>query len=226
MLRYGNRWPWNISMSVSHYSKAEELLHALSHGIGALLGITALIVMLAVSLPLHDGWYIASSTIYGSSLILLYSSSTLYHAVSDVVLKRRLRQLDHAAIFILIAGTYTPFTLINLRDNWGLTLFAVIWLIALAGVIIELATALKYKKLSLSLYLGMGWLVIVAIEPMLRHVDTPGLLLLLAGGLCYSFGVIFYVWKRLYLHHFIWHLFVLAGSVLHFFAVYYFALTK
>ncbi len=226
MLRYGNRWPWNISMSVSHYSKAEELLHALSHGIGALLGITALIVMLAVSLPLHDGWYIASSIIYGSSLILLYSSSTLYHAVSDVVLKRRLRQLDHAAIFILIAGTYTPFTLINLRDNWGLTLFAVIWLIALAGVIIELATALKYKKLSLSLYLGMGWLVIVAIEPMLRHVDTPGLLLLLAGGLCYSFGVIFYVWKRLYLHHFIWHLFVLAGSVLHFFAVYYFALTK
>lgn len=213
-------------MSVSHYSKAEELLHALSHGMGALLSITALLAMLAVSLQLQDGWYVASSIIYGSSLILLYSSSTLYHAVSDVLLKRRLRQLDHAAIFILIAGTYTPFTLINLRESWGLSLFAVIWLIALAGVIIELATGLKYKKLSLSLYLGMGWLVIVAIEPMLRHVDTPGLLLLLAGGLCYSFGVIFYVWKRLYLHHLIWHLFVLAGSVLHFFAVYYFALTR
>lgn len=213
-------------MSVSHYSKAEELLHALSHGLGALLGITALIVMLTVSLPLQDGWYIASSIIYGSSLILLYSSSTLYHAVSEAVLKRRLRQLDHAAIFILIAGTYTPFLLINLRDSWGFVLFAVIWLIALTGVIIELATGLKYKKLSLSLYLGMGWLVIVAIEPMLRYVDTPGLLLLLAGGLCYSFGVIFYVWKGLFLHHLIWHLFVLAGSVLHFFAVYYFALTR
>lgn len=212
-------------MSVSHYSKAEELLHALSHGLGALLGITALIVMLTVSLPLQDGWYIASSIIYGSSLILLYSSSTLYHAVSEAVLKRRLRQLDHAAIFILIAGTYTPFLLINLRDSWGFVLFAVIWLIALTGVIIELATGLKYKKLSLSLYLGMGWLVIVAIEPMLRYVDTPGLLLLLAGGLSYSFGVIFYVWKGLFLHHLIWHLFVLAGSVLHFFAVYYFALT-
>ncbi|MEO3678796.1 PAQR family membrane homeostasis protein TrhA [Rheinheimera fenheensis] len=213
-------------MSVSHYSKAEELLHALSHGLGALLGITALIVMLTVSLPLQDGWYIASSIIYGSSLVLLYSSSTLYHAVSDTVLKRRLRQLDHAAIFILIAGTYTPFLLINLRDSWGFVLFAVIWLIALTGVIIELATGLKYKKLSLSLYLGMGWLVIVAIEPMLRYVDTPGLLLLLAGGLSYSFGVIFYVWKGLFLHHLIWHLFVLAGSVLHFFAVYYFALTR
>ena len=213
-------------MSVSHYSKAEELLHALSHGLGALLGITALIIMLTVSLPLQDGWYIASSIIYGSSLILLYSSSTLYHAVSEAVLKRRLRQLDHAAIFILIAGTYTPFLLINLRDSWGFVLFAVIWLIALTGVIIELATGLKYKKLSLSLYLGMGWLVIVAIEPMLRYVDTPGLLLLLAGGLSYSFGVIFYVWKGLFLHHLIWHLFVLAGSVLHFFAVYYFALTR
>lgn len=213
-------------MSVSHYSKAEELLHALSHGLGALLGITALTVMLTVSLPLQDGWYIASSIIYGSSLILLYSSSTLYHAVSEAVLKRRLRQLDHAAIFILIAGTYTPFLLINLRDSWGFVLFAVIWLIALTGVIIELATGLKYKKLSLSLYLGMGWLVIVAIEPMLRYVDTPGLLLLLAGGLSYSFGVIFYVWKGLFLHHLIWHLFVLAGSVLHFFAVYYFALTR
>ncbi|MDX5406842.1 MAG: hemolysin III family protein [Chromatiaceae bacterium] len=213
-------------MSVSHYSKAEELLHALSHGLGALLGITALIVMLTVSLPLQDGWYIASSIIYGSSLILLYSSSTLYHAVSAAVLKRRLRQLDHAAIFILIAGTYTPFLLINLRDSWGVVLFAVIWLIALTGVIIELATGLKYKKLSLSLYLGMGWLVIVAIEPMLRYVDTSGLLLLLAGGLSYSFGVIFYVWKGLFLHHLIWHLFVLAGSVLHFFAVYYFALTR
>jgi hemolysin III len=213
-------------MSVSHYSATEELWHALSHGMGALLSITALILMLAVSLPLQDGWYVASSIIYGTSLVLLYSSSTLYHAVSDVLLKRRLRQLDHAAIFILIAGTYTPFTLINLRDSWGLVLFTVIWSIALAGVIIELATGLKYKKLSLSLYLGMGWLVIVAIEPMLRHVDTSGLLLLLAGGLCYSLGVIFYIWKRLYMHHLIWHLFVLAGSVLHFFAVYYFALTR
>ena len=180
--------------------------------------------MLQLSLQHGDNWHLASSLVYGGSLILLYSSSTLYHAVSHAVLKRRLRQLDHAAIFILIAGTYTPFMLINLRDSWGLPLFALIWAVALAGVIIELATALKYKKLSLSLYLGMGWLVIVAIQPMLNNVASGGLLLLLLGGLSYSTGVIFYVRKRMYLHHAIWHLFVLAGSVLHFFAVYYYVL--
>lgn len=212
-------------MTSTSYSPFEELLHALSHGLGALLSIVALILMLALSLQHGDAWYLASSLVYGSSLILLYSSSTLYHAISNIDVKRRLRQLDHAAIFILIAGTYTPFTLINLRDNWGLPLFALIWSVALAGVIIELATGLKYKKLSLCLYLGMGWLVIIAIQPMLNNVASGGLLLLLLGGLSYSVGVIFYAWKRLYLHHAIWHLFVLAGSVLHFFAVYYYVLS-
>lgn len=211
-------------MTTAHYSEVEEILHALSHGAGALLSLIGLILMLTITLPLNDNWHLASSLIYGLSLLLLYSSSTLYHAISQADIKRRLRQLDHAAIFILIAGTYTPFTLLNLRDNWGLPLFALIWTVALAGVIIELATGLKYKKLSLGLYLGMGWLVIIAIEPMLNHVATGGLLLLLAGGLSYSFGTIFYAWKSLYLHHMIWHLFVLAGSVLHFFAVYLYAL--
>ena len=211
-------------MTTTHYSAVEEILHALSHGAGALLSLIGLILMLTITLPLNDNWHLASSLIYGLSLLLLYSSSTLYHAISQSDIKRRLRQLDHAAIFILIAGTYTPFTLLNLRDNWGLPMFALIWTVALAGVIIELATGLKYKKLSLGLYLGMGWLVIIAIEPMLNHVATGGLLLLLAGGLSYSFGTIFYAWKSLYLHHMIWHLFVLAGSVLHFFAVYLYAL--
>ena len=207
-------------MTTTRYSAVEEFFHALSHGTGALLSIAGLILMLNIAVPLNDGWYLASSLIYGLSLILLYSSSTLYHAISQADIKRRLRQLDHAAIFILIAGTYTPFTLLNLRDNWGLPLFTLIWAVALAGVIIELATGLKYKKLSLTLYLGMGWLVIVAIEPMLTHVPTGALLLLLAGGLSYSVGIIFYVWKRLFMHHVIWHLFVLAGSVMHFLAVY------
>jgi hemolysin III len=211
-------------MTTTHYSPIEELMHALSHGIGALLSIAALVLMLLVSLQAGDHWHLASSIVYGSSLILLYSSSTLYHAISHSDIKRRLRQLDHAAIFILIAGTYTPFTLINLRDDWGLPLFGLIWLVALCGVIIELATGLKYKKLSLVLYLGMGWLVIVAIQPMLSNVATEGLLLLLGGGLSYSFGVIFYAWKRLFMHHAIWHLFVLTGSILHFLAVYYYVL--
>uniref|UniRef100_A0A486XIB9 COG1272: Predicted membrane protein hemolysin III homolog n=1 Tax=Rheinheimera sp. BAL341 TaxID=1708203 RepID=A0A486XIB9_9GAMM len=211
-------------MTTTHYSALEETLHALSHGTGALLSVIGLVLMLTIVLPLNNYWYLASSLIYGVSLILLYSSSTLYHAISNAGIKHRLRQLDHAAIFILIAGTYTPFTLLNLRDNWGLPLFVLIWTVALAGVIIELATGLKYKKLSLGLYLGMGWLVIIAIEPMLNHVAPQGLLLLVAGGLSYSFGVIFYAWKRLYLHHVIWHLFVLAGSILHFLAVYLYAL--
>ena len=215
---------WNIDMTITVYSTFEEQLHAISHGAGAILSTIGLVLMLAVAIPLNDAWYLASSLIYGISLILLYTSSTLYHAITNAGIKRRLRQLDHAAIFILIAGTYTPFTLLNLRDNWGLPLFSLIWLLALAGVFIELATGLKYKKLSLGLYLGMGWLVIIALEPMLNHVPTNALLLLLAGGLSYSFGVIFYIWKSLYLHHVIWHLFVLAGSILHFLAVYCYVL--
>ncbi|KUM55136.1 PAQR family membrane homeostasis protein TrhA [Rheinheimera sp. EpRS3] len=211
-------------MTTTHYSPIEEHLHAISHGIGAVLSVVALILMWQLSVQANDNWRLFSSIVYGGSLILLYSSSTLYHSIHRIEIKRRLRQLDHAAIFILIAGTYTPFTLVNLRDNWGLPLFGLIWLVALVGVIIELATALKYKKLSLGLYLGMGWLVIIAIQPMLNHVDTGGLLLLLAGGLSYSFGVIFYAWKRLFMHHAIWHLFVLGGSVLHFLAVYYYVL--
>ena len=211
-------------MTTTHYSPIEEHLHAISHGIGAILSVVALILMWQLSVQANDNWRLFSSIVYGVSLILLYSSSTLYHSIHRIEIKRRLRQLDHAAIFILIAGTYTPFTLVNLRDNWGLPLFGLIWLVALVGVIIELATALKYKKLSLGLYLGIGWLVIIAIQPMLNHVDTGGLLLLLAGGLSYSFGVIFYTWKRLFMHHAIWHLFVLGGSVLHFLAVYYYVL--
>lgn len=209
-------------MLTTQYSKAEEIMHSISHGIGAVLAVLALLLMLNIANQSQDPWQLASSIIYGASLILLYSSSTLYHAIPYANIKRRLRQLDHAAIFILIAGTYTPFTLINLRGNWGIPLFSLIWLVALSGVIIELATGLKYKKLSLSLYLGMGWLVIIAIEPMLNHVDTTGLILLLAGGVTYSLGVVFYVWKSLFMHHVIWHLFVLGGSVLHFLAVYFY----
>ena len=212
-------------MTTTHYSPIEEHLHAISHGIGALLSVVALILMWQLSVQANDNWRLFSSIVYGGSLILLYSSSTLYHSIHRIEIKRRLRQLDHAAIFILIAGTYTPFTLINLRDSWGLPLFTLIWVVALAGVVIELATKLKYKKLSLALYLGMGWLVIIAIQPMLNNVATGGLLLLLAGGLSYSFGVIFYAWKKLFLHHAIWHLFVLAGSILHFLSVYYYVLS-
>lgn len=213
-----------MSQISSRYTAFEEQLHALTHGIGAVLGVAALLLMLKVSIGNADNWQIISSILYGSSLILLYSSSALYHSIHQPQIKYRLRQCDHAAIFILIAGTYTPFTLVSLRHDWGLYLFAFIWLIAIVGVILELATGLKYKKLSLALYLGLGWIVIVAIKPMLANVASTAMWLLLAGGLSYSGGVVFYVWKNLYLHHVIWHLFVLAGSVLHFLAIYCYVL--
>ena len=159
--------------------------------------------------------------IYGASIILLYSASTLYHAVTNLRLKRFFQLMDHAAIFLLIAGTYTPFLLVNLRGPWGWTLFIIIWSIALGGVLLEVLKKERVKWLSLSLYLGLGWMALVAIKPMLELVNTTGLLLLLIGGLLYSLGVIFYVRKQMVYHHAIWHLFVLAASVAHYFAVLY-----
>ena len=135
-------------------------------------------------------------------------------------LKRVLQKLDHAAIFLLIAGTYTPFTLVNLRGGWGWTLFGMVWSIAIAGMIMELIVKKRYKRISVGLYLGLGWMIMIAIGPMITHVAPGGLALLLVGGLFYSLGVIFYVWKTLVYHHAIWHLFVLAGSASHFFAVF------
>jgi hemolysin III len=135
-----------------------------------------------------------------------------------------LRQLDHAAIYLLIAGTYTPFMLVNLRGPWGWSLFAIVWSIALLGVVLEFIQVKRLKRLSLVLYLGLGWIVVVAINPMLDQVQAGGMWLLLVGGLCYSFGVIFYVWKQLVYHHVIWHLFVLAGSAFHFFAVLFYVI--
>ncbi|MAD74601.1 MAG: hemolysin III [Rheinheimera sp.] len=212
--------------SVSRYTPLEEYLHALSHAVGAVLGLIGLVLMLRLSLSDGDNWQLASAIVYGSSIILLYSSSALYHSIHSPQIKYRLRQLDHAAIFILIAGTYTPFTLISLRHDWGLILCAIIWTIALVGVVLELATGLKYKKLSLALYLGLGWIVVVAIKPMLANVPTEAMWLLLAGGLAYSGGVLFYIWRSLYLHHMLWHLFVLAGSILHFLAVYWYLMPQ
>jgi len=205
--------------TVNGYSAGEEIAHSITHGIGLLLSVVGLATLIVYSNLYGDVWHIVSSSIYGSTLILLYTSSTVYHAVTLPNLKRVLQKLDHAAIFLLIAGTYTPFTLVNLRGGWGWTLFGMVWSIAIAGMVMELIVKKRYKSLSLGLYLGLGWLVMIAIGPMLDNVAPGGLILLLAGGLFYSLGVIFYVWKTLVYHHAIWHLFVLAGSAFHFFAV-------
>jgi hemolysin III len=212
------------STTTSRYSVAEEIANAISHGIGAVLSIAGLAILVAFATLYGDVWHIISSSIYGATLVILYTASTLYHAIWHPQAKQILRQFDHAAIFLLIAGTYTPFTLVNLRGEWGWTLFILVWSIAIAGLILEIATKQKFKKLSLGLYLGLGWLVVVAINPMLEHIASGGLILLLMGGLCYSLGVVFYVWKRLTFHHAIWHLFVLGGSICHFFAVLFYVI--
>ena len=209
---------------VAGYSIKEELAHSVSHGIGLLLSVAGLATLIVYSSLYGDVWHIVSSGIYGASLIALYTSSTLYHAVTVPDLKKLLQKIDHAAIFILIAGTYTPFTLVNLRGGWGWTLFGMVWSIAIAGMIMEMIVKKRYKRVSLSLYLGLGWLVMIAIKPMIANVEMGGLILLFVGGLFYSLGVIFYVWKTLVYHHAIWHLFVLAGSACHFFAIFFYVI--
>jgi len=208
----------------NYYSAREEIAHTVTHGIGMMLSMGGLAILVVFSSLYGDVWHILSTSIYGATLILLYTASTLYHGVSHQNTKKILQRLDHAAIFLLIAGTYTPFTLVNLRGNWGWTLFGLVWCIALAGIALELFSEKRNKRLSISLYLGLGWLGLIAIKPMLTSVEVGGLLLLLAGGLCYSLGVIFYVWKKLAYHHAIWHLFVLTGSALHFFSVLFYVI--
>lgn len=210
--------------SISRYSLREEIAHAITHGVGILLSIAGLAVLVAASAVYGNAWHIVSCSIYGATLILLYTASTLYHGIPSPSAKRILRQIDHAAIFLLIAGTYTPFTLVNLRGGWGWTLFGLVWGLAIAGMILELATRQRFRRLSIGLYLGLGWLVLIAIKPMMANVETGGLVLLLVGGLCYSLGVIFYVLKKIAYHHAVWHLFVLAGSIFHFMAVFFYVI--
>lgn len=201
------------------YSSAEEWANRVTHGFGAALSAAGLAVLVALAALRGDAWHVVAAAIFGTTLLLLYSTSTLYHSFRAAEAKRLLRKFDHAAIFLLIAGTYTPFLLVSLRGPWGWSLFGIIWGFALAGVILKFWFAGRFTIVSTSVYLAMGWLVVVATRPMLSAVAPGGLWLLLAGGLCYTVGTIFYLWRSLRYHHAVWHLFVLAGSTCHFFAV-------
>lgn len=211
---------------LNNYSVNEEIAHAVIHGIGVLLSIAGLVILVAFSSLYGNAWHIVSSIIYGVTLIILYSASTLYHSIPLPRAKAILSKIDHSAIYLLIAGTYTPFLLVNLRAGIGWVLFALVWGIAVLGVVLEIYRNDRFKRLSIAMYLGLGWLVIAAIKPMLEFVGTGGLVLLLIGGLCYSLGVIFYVRKKMAYHHAIWHVFVLLGSVFHFFAVLFYVIPK
>lgn len=206
------------------YTLGEEIANSVIHGVGIVLGIAGLGVLTAFASLHGDAWHIVGCSIFGAALILLYTTSTLYHSIPHPRAKAVMRTLDHSAIFILIAGTYTPFLLVNLRGPWGWSLFGIIWGLALIGIALRVARGRRSTLLSVGLYVGMGWAVVVAIEPMLDGVAPGGLLLLLLGGLAYTLGVAFYVWKRLPYHHAIWHGFVLAGSILHFFAILFYVI--
>lgn len=195
-------------------SHAEEVASAITHGVGLVLSIVGLVIMLNASAG--DPWRFAGGAIFGSTLVILYLSSTLYHSFSGPRTKSVLQVIDHSAIYLLIAGSYTPISLITLRGPWGWTLLCVVWSMAFAGVIIKAVMRNSRDHwISTALYLVMGWLVVFAAAPLMRSISPGGLALLVAGGLCYSGGVIFFVRKNLKYNHAIWHLFVLAGSVCH-----------
>ncbi len=204
------------------YSPTEEFANRVTHGLGAVLSLAGLVLMVVYSVLHGDAWVITSTAIYGASLVILYSASTLYHSVTSAKWRRLCQKLDHAAIYLLIAGTYTPFTLGPLRGGWGWTLFGIVWGCAVIGVVLKLFFAGKADFLSTIAYLAMGWLVIIAIKPLLAALPAGGLWLLVAGGLCYSVGTIFYLWPKLRFNHAIWHLWVLAGSACHWAAVFFY----
>ena len=199
----------------------DELASSIIHGVGIVLSIAALVSLVALSAVLGDARAVTASAVFGSTLILLYTASTLYHAVPGGSPKQVLRTLDHLAIFWLIAGTYTPFTLIALPGAWGWGLCSAIWTLAIAGTALELGLLQRFasRKLPVLLYVTMGWLGLVAFKPLSTHLETGGLVLLVAGGVAYTLGVPFYLCRRMPFHHSVWHGFVLAGSVLHYLAV-------
>ncbi|MCS0383751.1 hemolysin III family protein [Vibrio diabolicus] len=205
------------------YSQREELANTITHGMGMIFGIVGLILLLIKAIDQQaDTLTLASMAVYGASIIVLFLASTLYHAIPHPNAKRWLKTFDHCAIYLLIAGSYTPFLLVSLRTPLAFGLMIVIWTIALLGIIMKVAFVYRFKKLSLITYLVMGWLSLIVIYQLAINLDIGGLTLLAAGGIVYSLGVIFYVAKRIPFNHAIWHGFVLAGCVCHFFAIYYF----
>lgn len=199
-------------------SLGEEIANGITHGLGAALSLVALPFLVIAGLP-HGAGVVIGNVVFGASLVLLYLTSTLYHSLARNRAKRVFRILDHSAIYILIAGTYTPFLFGVLRGAWGWSLFGVVWGIAVLGVVVTSVLGVRFPRASVAVYILMGWLIVIAAKPLITHLPPAGLAWLAAGGLAYTGGTAFYGWKRLRYQHTIWHLFVLTGSVCHFVAV-------
>jgi hemolysin III len=208
----------DLKMNVD--SQKEEMASAITHGIGVGLSIWALVLLVMKAVDQGNVYHVVSFTVFGSALITVYLTSTLFHAIRVRRVKKFFNLMDHAAIYFLIAGTYTPITLGPLRGPWGWSIFGVIWGLAVAGIIFKVFFIGKFRTLSAFLYVAMGWAIIVAVKPLLETMPENGLWLLLAGGLSYSGGVVFYILKDIPYAHSIWHLFVLGGSVCHFLSIY------
>lgn len=201
------------------YSRREEIANAFTHGIGVPLSIAALVLLVVFASLKGTALHVVSFAIYGSTMLLLYCASTLVHSFPEGRVKDLFETMDHSAIYLFIAGTYTPILFHVIRGTAGWVLFGVVWGLALLGIVFKAFFTKKFLFTSTLLYLAMGWLIVFAWKPLVAEFDTNGLILLVAGGLAYSFGTIFYVWRGFPYHHAIWHLFVLAGSALHFFAI-------
>jgi hemolysin III len=202
--------------------KRHELANSVTHGTGFALSVAGCAVLVTVAALRGSARHIVACSIYGATLVCLYGASTIYHSVSSPRVKHVLRILDHSSIYLLIAGTYTPFTLVLLRGGWGWTLFGLVWGLSLVGIVLKVWFVDRLPVASTLVYVAMGWLVVIAIKPVVSEVPLAAILWLLAGGVFYTGGVAFFAWEKLPYHHAIWHLFVLGGSVCHYFAVLYY----
>ncbi|WP_255554282.1 PAQR family membrane homeostasis protein TrhA [Mesonia aestuariivivens] len=208
----------------SYYSQTEERINVISHGFGLLLSLIGMVCLVKKALLLESSMYFTTSIIYSLSLVILYGASTFYHAAKNKVLRARLNIFDHASIYLLIAGTYTPFMLVTLSGDLGILLFVIVWALAFIGIFLKLFYTGRFKLISTLMYIGMGWLVIFAFKPLLHQLAIEGVWWLFAGGIFYTFGALLFMWKKLKFNHAIFHFFVLAGSICHYLAIYYYVI--
>jgi hemolysin III len=201
----------------------EEIANSVTHGVGLVVAVAMMPILIVGAARTHDAWRVVSVSVYATTLILLYLASTIYHALPSGQAKMVFRRLDHAAIYLLIAGTYTPFLLV-LRGGWGWSLFGVVWGLGIVGVVLKGTFGPRLPALSTAVYLGMGWLAVIGAKTLVAHLPSRGVAWLVAGGLMYSGGVAFFVWERRRFNHALWHLFVLGGSGAHLAAVYWYVL--
>jgi hemolysin III len=202
----------------------EEIANSFTHGIGLVLSLAGLAVLIFLAWNKGDKLHIIGCSIYGATLVMVYAASTLYHGVRNPRIKHIFRLFDHTAIYLVIAGTYTPFTLINLRGFWGWTLLALVWSLSLFGIAFKIAFVNRYKAVSMALYLIIGWLAVIAAKPIISSIPLGCLILIASGGAAYMTGLVFYAWERLPFSHAIWHVFVIVGSICHYCAVVFYVL--